>query len=337
MRKKMFKVLCIAGILCLSATFPTYAEWISDNGSWRWQNTDGTYAENGWQWIDSNSDGIAECYYFDNGILLINAKTPDGYQVNKDGAWIKDNVVQTKSVLEDTQSTSSVQRDKTAAKNLFNEQEFLNTYRDYLDTLISYSQEDNNITVLTEMEKIKYEQLLVNLYGNTFCYPSDTGIGLKIQNNYLYYGELVNGKAEGHGKAYNANISKKRNAERYGYFVGEWHNDAPNGSGEEFSYLNNGISTNHIKGNYVNWYQDGDMTCSHYSHNKVRTLHYTVVNKFPVAIDTKVNKQGTCTVVAYPEEQNGGYLTFYDTAQTAAHINISDGISKNAYGYWNMN
>ena len=36
----------------------------------------------GWHWIDS------KCYYFDiNGKMLFNTKTPDGYDVNSDGAW----------------------------------------------------------------------------------------------------------------------------------------------------------------------------------------------------------------------------------------------------------
>lgn len=36
----------------------------------------------GWHWIDS------KCYFFDiNGKMLLNTKTPDGYDVNFDGAW----------------------------------------------------------------------------------------------------------------------------------------------------------------------------------------------------------------------------------------------------------
>lgn len=48
-----------------------------------------------WQWIDGNGDGIAECYYMENGTALTNATTPDGYQVDGTGAWIVDGVVQT--------------------------------------------------------------------------------------------------------------------------------------------------------------------------------------------------------------------------------------------------
>ena len=33
-------------------------------------------------------------------------------------------------------------------------------------------------------------------------------------------------------------------------------------------------------------------------------------------------------------DPNSGYLTFYDTAQTALYHSIDDGVTKNARGYW---
>lgn len=48
-----------------------------------------------WQWIDGNNDGIAESYYFNHeGYLYVDTITPDGYQVDKIGAWIIDGVIQ---------------------------------------------------------------------------------------------------------------------------------------------------------------------------------------------------------------------------------------------------
>ncbi len=55
-----------------------------------------------WQWIDGNGDGIAECYYMENGTALTNTTTPDGYQVNETGAWIVDGVVQTQGTGQST-------------------------------------------------------------------------------------------------------------------------------------------------------------------------------------------------------------------------------------------
>ncbi len=52
----------------------------------------------GWQWLDENNDGIAECYYFDEGgHKLTGTTTPDGYTVNADGAWVENGAVQTQA------------------------------------------------------------------------------------------------------------------------------------------------------------------------------------------------------------------------------------------------
>lgn len=67
----------------------------------------------GWQWIDTDSNGVSECYYFtDNGELLTNTTTPDGYTVNENGAWVTNGVVQQKSTAGQT-STSRVWTDGT--------------------------------------------------------------------------------------------------------------------------------------------------------------------------------------------------------------------------------
>lgn len=63
--------------------------WKSDaNGMW-YQFDDGTYPKGSWAWIDTDNDGMAESFYFDsNGYALRNTTTPDGYQVNRIGAWV---------------------------------------------------------------------------------------------------------------------------------------------------------------------------------------------------------------------------------------------------------
>ena len=70
----------------------------ANQNKWWYVFDDGTYAANGWYWIDGNQDGVAECYYFDgNGWLLANTTTPDGYTVNGNGAWEVDGVIQTEA------------------------------------------------------------------------------------------------------------------------------------------------------------------------------------------------------------------------------------------------
>lgn len=62
--------------------------WRLIDNEWYFFNTihDGTFgrALTGWQWIDGY------CYYFaPDGKMYANAATPDGYQVNENGAWIE--------------------------------------------------------------------------------------------------------------------------------------------------------------------------------------------------------------------------------------------------------
>ena len=98
----MKKVLVTAAIMTAAMNMTVFAAgWQQNaNGWWYATNESGTewYAD-GWQWIDGNQDGTAECYYFDeNGYILANTVTPDGYYVNADGAWIIDGQVQTAQI-----------------------------------------------------------------------------------------------------------------------------------------------------------------------------------------------------------------------------------------------
>lgn len=71
--------------------------WKNDQNGWWYQNDDGSYPTNTWQWIDGNGDGIGECYYFNEaGCCLISAITPDGCTVDASGAWTVNGIVQTK-------------------------------------------------------------------------------------------------------------------------------------------------------------------------------------------------------------------------------------------------
>lgn len=96
------KIAAITTALSVSFTAISYAgQWKQDTtGSW-WQEDNGSYPVNTWSWIDGNQDGVSECYYFDgNGYRLTNTVTPDGYQVNGDGAWVADGKVQTRSAMQ---------------------------------------------------------------------------------------------------------------------------------------------------------------------------------------------------------------------------------------------
>lgn len=92
-KTNILKIVNLAAILALIQSISVYAgQWNAGTGEnagrWWYQNDDGSYPANCWQWIDGNNDGIAESYYFDqNGWTLSNVVTPDGFMVNADGAW----------------------------------------------------------------------------------------------------------------------------------------------------------------------------------------------------------------------------------------------------------
>ena len=93
--------------------------WVSDAKGWWYDFGNGTWPSSSWQWIDGNNDGTAECYYFDRfGYCILNGATPDGYQVNENGAWIENGVVQTRNVAVNTagqNNTASNTKKNTSA------------------------------------------------------------------------------------------------------------------------------------------------------------------------------------------------------------------------------
>ncbi|WP_270269283.1 hypothetical protein [Enterocloster clostridioformis] len=107
--KKRIVMAALAVTLTLSMSVPAFAgQWQQNTTGWWYQNDDGGYPSNSWQWIDG------KCYYFDgNGYMLANTTTPDGYNVDVSGAWTVDGVVQTQSTTtgEQTQSTVQVNMD----------------------------------------------------------------------------------------------------------------------------------------------------------------------------------------------------------------------------------
>ena len=104
MRQKKWAVIIIVSVLMtmISGMTAFGAVWRlgqePNGGRWWYDNEDGTYARDGWYWLDGNRDGVAECYYFDgDGWMAADTVTPDGYRVNGDGAWVSGGVVMTRN------------------------------------------------------------------------------------------------------------------------------------------------------------------------------------------------------------------------------------------------
>lgn len=107
-KKVMFLMIMVMSILMSMTAFAgVWRTGASPNENrWWYDNEDGTWAEGGWQWIDGNQDGTAECYYFDSeGWMAADTMTPDGYQVNGDGAWVENGLVMTQAVSLTASST----------------------------------------------------------------------------------------------------------------------------------------------------------------------------------------------------------------------------------------
>ena len=85
--KKRFLVLSILSLSLLAPALKSSANsmWKKDNIGWWYQNQDGSYPKSQWKTINN------KWYYFDtSGYLLTNTKTPDGYYVNHNGEWVKE-------------------------------------------------------------------------------------------------------------------------------------------------------------------------------------------------------------------------------------------------------
>lgn len=85
MVKAIQKLALMVMALCLMAPITSFAgEWKEDSKGWWVQSDDGTYLTN--QWYQSPESGL---YYYlgADGYMLVNAITPDGYQVDANGVW----------------------------------------------------------------------------------------------------------------------------------------------------------------------------------------------------------------------------------------------------------
>ena len=77
MRKTKLFIATLAMSMLLSNTSLAGTWQAQDNGQWKYQNDDGSFATG---WIE---DG-GKSYYLDaNGIMLANTTTPDGYYVEQ--------------------------------------------------------------------------------------------------------------------------------------------------------------------------------------------------------------------------------------------------------------
>lgn len=98
--KKMMRLAAavLAAVSVLSMTVQA-GEFIDQGNGRIYYDTGEAFDYSGWHWI-MRTDGLARCYYFSNGYVWQNTRTPDGCQVDDTGAWIENGQVMTKSTYE---------------------------------------------------------------------------------------------------------------------------------------------------------------------------------------------------------------------------------------------
>lgn len=92
MKKKLITGAAAVVMAAVISMTSFAGQWQQDAAGWWYQNDDGSYINNGWNWVDG------KCYYFmPNGYCLTGTQTPDGYTVDENGAWVVNGVVQTQA------------------------------------------------------------------------------------------------------------------------------------------------------------------------------------------------------------------------------------------------
>ncbi len=101
MKKKLLTAVMSVILIIGSVTTSFAGQWVQEGNNWKYMNDTRSNAAE-WQWIDGKS------YYFDqDGDMLTNTTTPDGYTVNAEGAWVVNGVVQTQNANLSTTNTGN--------------------------------------------------------------------------------------------------------------------------------------------------------------------------------------------------------------------------------------
>ena len=94
--KKEFYVAAALTISTVLSFTALAGSWKKDAKGWWYDYGNGSYPANKWEWIDGNGDGLAECYYFNSNGYMAASTYQDGYELNADGQWVNNGVVQRK-------------------------------------------------------------------------------------------------------------------------------------------------------------------------------------------------------------------------------------------------
>lgn len=158
MRKKLLTgvtAILMAGVMSITAFA---GQWKQDGAGWWYQSDDGSYLNNGWNWVDG------KCYYFNSdGYCLQNAETPDGYTVDASGAWIVDGIIQTQGTDTQTTQAQSMAGAQVDTLNFTTPEGFVFMETDEIRSYYMSTDLSSAICVLSEIIPESYRDL-INAY-----------------------------------------------------------------------------------------------------------------------------------------------------------------------------
>ena len=95
MKKNYLKCKIAILLICsLLISSSSYAGMFFKVGNKTFYVDDNGKMATGWRWIDVNNDNIAECYRFNSDGSLATKSVVNGKQVNDDGIWVVNDVIQ---------------------------------------------------------------------------------------------------------------------------------------------------------------------------------------------------------------------------------------------------
>lgn len=150
--RKFIRFVLLTGAAAIAMCSTALAgTWKEDQTGWYWEEDNGSYASAGWNWLDGDRNGISECYYFDDqGYLLTNQQTPDGNQVDANGCWVVDGVIQTQG---GQQQPMDARQQYEAASRKTND---LNSFAARINMDMKMTAQGTNISVNMDMDfKVK--------------------------------------------------------------------------------------------------------------------------------------------------------------------------------------
>lgn len=79
--------------------------WEQQGNTWKFKCLDGSYLTN--SWVESLSEAGAYYYVGADGVMLVNSKSPDGYQVDGAGIWRAGSTESNKNIDSSVSNTGS--------------------------------------------------------------------------------------------------------------------------------------------------------------------------------------------------------------------------------------